>query len=170
MGINTFDSDIVSKLEAKYREYSTETIFRTRKTSDFVLEEITAYPYGVSYTCLMIPRFIKHFLTGDLVEFLYQEMKNICIAYGWRLDYLDVRPDYLQWIIVVNPADSPSNFIRITQHSTSKEIFREFPRFRKENKSNNFWASQYLVLAGSQPYPLEMIQEFIRMTRKQQGQ
>ncbi len=134
-----------------------------------VFEPLSPQEYNLSYACLIIPRFNTHLIAGDLEEFLYQEVKRICISYGWKLEFVEIRPPHLQWIMVVPAATPPSSFMRVIRQQTSKNILSEFPRFRKENSSHDFWAPGYLVLVGMQPYPPEMIKEFIRQTRQQQG-
>ena len=139
------------------------------ESSQVVLEQVSPHPYNVSYSCLIIPRFNSHYLIGDMADFLDREMRNICVSFAWRLEFIEVRPDYLQWIMIVPAATSPSSFMRIILQQTSKKIMGEFPRLKRENSSNDFWAPGYLVLVGLQPYPPEMIKQFIRLTRQQQG-
>ena len=45
----------------------------------------------------------------------------------------------------------------------------EFPRFKKENPSGDFWAPGYLIMGGSQPPPARLIKDFIAQTRQRQG-
>ncbi len=139
------------------------------ETSQIVLEQVSSQLYTLSYACLVIPRFNTHYLVGDLAEFLYHQMKRICISFGWRLEYIDIRPEHLQWIMTVHAATSPTAFMRIIQQQTSTHILKEFPRLKRENSSGYFWAPGYMALVGTQPYPPEMIKDFIRLTRQQQG-
>jgi REP element-mobilizing transposase RayT len=75
----------------------------------------------------------------------------------------------LQWIINVPPAASPDHLMRILRQHTSEKIFTEFPRFKKENPSGEFWAPGYLIMGGSQPPPVQLIKDFIAQTRQRQG-
>ena len=96
-------------------------------------------------------------------------MQETCIAFGWRLEYISVRPDYLLWIVNVPPATSPAYLMRIMRQRTSVKIFDDFPRLQKENPSGDFWAPGYLIMGGSQPPPVQVIKEFIAQTRQRQG-
>jgi REP element-mobilizing transposase RayT len=133
------------------------------------LEPVYQHPYDLSYACLMIPRFSTHYLTGDIAEALRQWMRQICVSFAWRLDYLTVHPDYIQWILNVPPATPPSGCIRTIRQHTSIKIFEDFPHFKQENLSKDFWAPGYFVLVGNLPHPLEMINDYILLTRQQQG-
>lgn len=134
-----------------------------------VFEPLDQNPYDLSYTCLLIPRFSSHFLIGDLADRLPGWMQQICISFGWRLEFINVKPDYLQWIMGVPPATSTAYFMKAIRQQTSLFIFEEFPRIKRENVSNDFWAPGYLIYFGAQPHPVDVIRRFIQQTRQQQG-
>ncbi|MFM8427661.1 MAG: transposase [Chloroflexota bacterium] len=136
---------------------------------DFEFSRIDNNTYDLSYACLLIPRFTNHLLVGDITSFLQMWLQNLCISYDWRLDYIDFQPTYFHWIMRVQMTDAPARIIKIVKSNLSKQIFEEFPRFKKENQSNDFWAGPSLVLAGRQPHPDPLIREFIRITREGQG-
>ncbi|MGA2489077.1 MAG: transposase, partial [Anaerolineales bacterium] len=116
-----------------------------------VLEPISPSVYNLDYACLLVPRFPHHHLIGDLSDGLPEWLQETCIAFAWRLEYISVRPDYLLWIANVPPATSPAYLMRIMRQRTSVKIFDDFPRFKKENPSGDFWAPGYLMMGGSQP-------------------
>lgn len=132
-------------------------------------EPISAGLYHLTYACLLVPRFSSHYLTGDLSDHLSEWLPNICIAFGWRLEYLAVRPEYLQWVVNVQPNTSPGHLMRIMRQQTSDKIFGNFPRLKKENPSGDFWAPGYLIMGGSQPHPPQLVRDYIRQTRQRQG-
>jgi REP element-mobilizing transposase RayT/CheY-like chemotaxis protein len=133
------------------------------------LEPVSASVYNLDYACLLVPRFTQHLLVGDLSVRLSDWVHEICIAFGWRLEYMSVRPEHLLWIVNVPPATSPGHLMRILRQHTSEKIFGEFPRFKKENPSGDFWAPGYLIMGGSQPPPVQLIRDFIAQTRQRQG-
>jgi REP element-mobilizing transposase RayT len=132
-------------------------------------EAFSTFPCDLSYSCLLIPRFSTHYLTGDITEYLAEWMRQICVSYGWRLDAIVVRPGYIQWVITVPPSANPAQFIRLTRKHTSQKIFDEFPRFKLLNMSGDFWAPGYYVTSGNQLLSLDSISNFTVMTRRQQG-
>jgi REP element-mobilizing transposase RayT len=132
-------------------------------------EPVRTHPYDLSYACLLIPRFSSHYLIGDIVESLHLWMNHICVSFGWRLDNLVIKPEYMQWIISVPPNTPPTRCIRTVREDTSIRIFEDFPQFKNENLSKDFWAPFYRILLGSLPHPQEMINDFINTTRQQQG-
>lgn len=121
--------------------------------------------YHLKYACLLVPRNAGHYLKGDLSDSILEWIPNICTALGWQLEYIAVQPEYLQWIVHVQPNTSPGNLMRIMRQQTSELIFNEYPRFKQENSSGDFWAPGYLIMGGNQPHPLKLIQDYIHQTR-----
>ena len=135
-----------------------------------VLEPVhTGSPYDLSYACLLIPRFGAHRLRGDVVPFLRELMFQVCQSFGWRLDYVMIRPEFLQYVISAPASTPPARSIRTIRDLTSKRIFEDYPHYRDENMGADFWAAPYLVIFGSNPHTPENIVEFIRVTRQGQG-
>jgi REP element-mobilizing transposase RayT len=134
-----------------------------------MLEPVSAGYYNLTYACLLVPRFSSHFLTGDVSDRLSEWLPQICIAFGWRLEYLAVRPEYIQWVINVPPSASPGYLMRIMRQQTSEKIFAEFTRMKKENPSGDFWAPGYLIMGGTQPHPQQLVKDYIKQTRTRQG-
>jgi REP element-mobilizing transposase RayT len=140
----------------------------TEESDHIVFEPLDQNPYDLSYTCLLIPRFSSHFLIGDLADRLPEWMQQICVSFGWRLEFINVKPDYLQWTMGVPPATSTAYFMKSIRQQTSLFIFEDFPRIKRENVSYDFWAPGYLIYFGTRPHPIEVIRSFIHQTRQQQ--
>lgn len=141
----------------------------TEVASRVMLEPISPGLYNLTYACLLVPRFSSHYLTGDISDRISEWLPQICIAFGWRLEYLAVRPEYVQWMVNVPPSTSPGYLMRIVRQQTSEKIFAEFTRLRRENPSGDFWAPGYLIMGGTQPHPPQLVKDYIKQTRTRQG-
>jgi REP element-mobilizing transposase RayT len=141
----------------------------TEVAGRLMLEPIAPGLYNLTYACLLVPRFSSHYLTGDISDRISEWLPQICIAFAWRLEYLAVRPEYVQWVVNVPPATSPGYLMRIMRQQTSEKIFTEFPRLKKENPSGDFWAPGYLIMGGTQPHPPQLVKDYIKQTRTRQG-
>jgi REP element-mobilizing transposase RayT len=133
------------------------------------LEPVHAGVYHLTYACLLLPRFAADFLTGDVADKLSEWMPIICVAFGWRLEFLAVRPEYLQWVANVPPATSPGYVMRIMRQQTSQKLFSGFPSLKKDNPSGDFWAPGYLIMGGTQPHPSQLVKDYIKQVRRRQG-
>lgn len=141
----------------------------TEVAGRMITESASAGMVQLNFACLLVPRFTAHYMTGDLADRMSEWMPNICIAFGWRLEFLAVRPDYLQWVINVTPSTSPGYLMRIMRQQTSEKIFNEFPRLKRDNPSGDFWAPGYLIMGGLQPHPPQLVKDYIKQTRQRQG-
>ena len=141
----------------------------TEVASRVILDPIQPGLYNLTYACLLVPRFSSHYLTGDISDRLSEWLPQICIAFGWRLEFLAVRPEYVQWMVNVPPSTSPGYLMRIMRQQTSEKIFAEFVRLKRENPSGDFWAPGYLIMSGTQPHPPQLVKDYIKQTRTRQG-
>jgi REP element-mobilizing transposase RayT len=133
------------------------------------LDPLSTEVYNLPFTCVLVPRFPGHYLIGDLAESLSMWYPQICLAYGWRLEGLSVRPEYIQWMVRIPPTTAPDVLLTILRQHTSQRIFEAFPRLRAENSSGEFWAPGYLILSGIQYASATLLADFIRHTRQRQG-
>lgn len=141
----------------------------TEVAGRMVVESASAAMAQLNFACLLVPRLTSHYMTGDLADRIALWMPQICVAFGWRLEFLAVRPDYLQWVANVSPSTSPGYLMRAMRQYTSEKIFTDFPRLKKENPSGDFWAPGYLIMGGLQPHPPQLVKDYIKQIRQRQG-
>jgi REP element-mobilizing transposase RayT len=141
----------------------------TSLTSLDQLESATAGLSQLNYTCVLIPRLPQHYLTRELSEKVGQWIQQLCLAFGWRLEGIALRPEYLQWTVQVAPTISPGSIVKIVRLRTSEFIFEQFETLGKQNPSGDFWAAGYLIVSGSQPPSAGLLRDYIQQTRRRQG-
>ena len=123
----------------------------------------------LSYTCVLIPRLPQHHLTGGLSAQAGQWVQQLCVAFGWRLEGIAIRPEYLQWTVQVSPSIAPANLIRILRARISEMIFENYPMLARQNPSGDFWATGYLIVSGMQPPSPRLLRDYLAETRRRQG-
>jgi REP element-mobilizing transposase RayT/CheY-like chemotaxis protein len=133
------------------------------------LEPVSPAVYNLSYACMLLPRMPQHVIAGDLAERLSGWTRQLCLAFGWRLDRFVVNPDYVEWVMNVPPTVSPSTMMRIFRQQTSARIFVDFPTLGRDNPSGDFWAPGYLIMSSGQLPPESLVKAFIQQTRRRQG-
>ena len=166
------DTDVESPKSEGYsiKQFGLESVFEPeQKIKDEVRSDADSSAlHDLAYTCVLIPRLPEHLLSRDLGTLLNQSVSRLCLAYGWRLEHLAVRPQYLHWVVNVSPDVSPAKVIRIIREKTSEIIFEERPTLGKENPSGDFWAPGFMVLHG-RSLTGERLQEYLHRTRNHQG-
>ncbi|MDH3944589.1 MAG: IS200/IS605 family transposase, partial [Anaerolineae bacterium] len=164
-------ADTIEQKRDTLIEYSSDTVASKPDKNGRVIkvEPVSPALYHLSYACVLVPRFPHHHLTGPFAEHLSTWVTQLCLAFGWRLEHLSIRPDYLQWIVNLPPSSSPGHLMRIIRQHTSRRLFVQYPRFEQDNPSGDFWAPGYFILSSDQPPPADLVQEFIQQTRYRQG-
>jgi len=121
------------------------------------------------YACVLIPRLPGHLLTGSLQQRLGEWVRQLSLAFAWRLEHLAVQPEYMLWISSTSPDISPGYLVKTIRLHTSQRIFHEFPALAQENPSGDFWAPGYLVVASATPPSPQALRDFVAQTRRLQG-
>lgn len=121
------------------------------------------------FAAALTPRMPQHHLTGELLTLLGDWMRQLCTAYGWRLEYISIRPVYLTWVCRVQAETAPGEMICHFRSQTSQRIFAAFPNLAAENPSGDFWAPGALLISSSTPPAADILNRYIEATRQQQG-
>lgn len=121
------------------------------------------------YTSILVPRMPDHLLKGELAHLLDETLPHLCVAFGWRLEGMMIQPDFLLWTVQISPAVTPGNLVRILRTRTSQRIFTRYPGLARENPSGDFWAPGYLIVSGSQPPAVKLLNDFINQIRRRQA-
>ena len=133
-----------------------------------LLEPASPTLASLPLTCLLTPRLPGHYLRADIARELGQAMPQLCAAFAWRLEGLVIRPDHMEWRLLLSPGISPARMLRILRQRTSQRLFTHFPHLRRENPSGDFWAPGYLVVGGTRSLAEDTRREFIARTRRRQ--
>jgi len=146
-----------------------QSMLKAAQGNPMEIEPVSMTYSRLSYSALLLPRFPQHALVGKLSGELAGWLPQLCVAYGWRLEGLAIRPDRLQFTFQAAPSISPGNVVRILRQQTSQRIFSRFPELKDLNPSGDFWAPGYLIISGSTPPPSNLLNDFVAQTRRRQG-
>lgn len=116
-------------------------------------------------TFYLVPRLAHHYLLGELSHRLRRWVPKICQAFGWRLEFLSVRPDYLKWTLSDFPEAATKEMLQIMRQQTSDRIFRDFPSLQVENQAGDYWSPSYLVDKENRYFSTQALMSFVSKTR-----
>ena len=136
-------------------------------------EVIVQVPHAAAHAPLLfslalVPRFPEHQLTGALVEAMRNWIHRLCLAWDWRAEHVDIRPDRLAMMLTFDPEVAPAQAVHQLRDGLAARILQTFPHLAADLPSGRFWASPFLLCSGPLP-PKEEIAEFIQETRRTQG-
>lgn len=133
------------------------------------IKSLPAALVSLNYTIVMLPRFQDHYLVAEISRSLNRKMPQLCIAFGWRLERLTIRPQYLQCTLSAPATISAHKIIRMMRKETSHLVFALQPEYEAINPSQDFWAEGYILLSGYLAPTDEMLKGYIQQTRVNQG-
>lgn len=123
---------------------------------------------ALQYAYVLLPRLPEHRLEGDLAEKLAAWLPQLCLAFAWRLEHLNIQPGFLQWMVSLPAETAPERVVHSLDQHLSQRIFEEFARMQRENPSGEFFAPGFLVVNGGLPSDAQVL-DFIKHTRARQG-
>jgi len=167
-----------SSIRVESSKHSFDTITPPKGKSDQLEERSDVVPETgfsyldkneLTYGCFLLPRLPHHYLIGDLGLLLDKWIRLHSVSFGWRLEKLVIKRDYLYWIGSLSSDLAPGKMAEILREKSSKYIFEEFPRLERENPSGDFWAPGCLIINGNEELLDQYLNEYKNNTRSRQG-
>ena len=135
---------------------------------DVLLEVVSQDQYALSYTFFIIPELPSFELTGELAESLPGWLSEVCTHKGWKLEFVTVKPNYLQWALTVSTSVIASQVVIQMRSELSMLILDSKMETVDMKGSTDLWAHGYLLLHGLHQDTSGIIEQYIRLIREQQ--
>lgn len=137
----------------------------TNHDQGVTFETIQPDGYSLTYTCFLLPHDPSYELTEVLSEQLTVWLQEICLLNNWKLEYVTIRPQYLQWALSVSPSVATVQIVQQVRTLTTRwleEATGDHPT------PQDLWAPGYLALQGVHHYSEPIIERYICLVRMQQ--
>ena len=128
--------------------------------------------YELKYHFVWIPKYRKKLLAGKVAHFTKRVFERIAQEYGWEVVGISIQADHVHLFLHVPPKYAPARVVQIIKSISAREIFKEFPRLRKQLWAGEFWNDGYFVRSAGDQVTTEMIEHYIRyqQTDQERGQ
>ena len=124
--------------------------------------------YDLKYHFVWIPKYRKRILTAEIAECAKSVFQRIAEEYGMIIDKMGVVEDHVHIFLEAPPRLSPSRIVQILKSISAREIFRQFPRLRKELWGGHLWSAGYFVRAVGDEVTSDVIRRYIEYHKHQQ--
>jgi REP element-mobilizing transposase RayT len=121
------------------------------------------------YTVVFAPRESGQFLTGELVEYLGNQLKKTKAGFPWRLTGVAIRPDYLRLSMEISNHLDPTEIISFVKIYTDFAIRQNIPYAEKTIGAANFWAEEHLVITDDSIPEGVQLRDFLKSVKPQPG-
>ena len=118
--------------------------------------------YDLKYHFVWIPKYSKQLLKGDIKEYTAEVFRQIATEYGWEIEEMAIEEDHVHLFLRVPPKYAPAKVAQIMKSISAREIFKEFPRLRKQLWAGEFWGDGYFVRSVGDNVTAEIIKRYIR--------
>lgn len=117
--------------------------------------------YDLKYHLVWIPKYRKHILSGEISKYLKDVFQRIAEEYEFRIDTMEVVEDHVHIFIEAPPRYSPAQVVQVMKSVSAREVFRKFPKLRKQLWSGEFWSDGYFVRSVGDKVTADIIRKYI---------
>ncbi len=107
--------------------------------------------YDLKYHLVWIPKYRKHVLEKEVSDYLKEAFRQIAEEYGFGIDTLEVMEDHVHIFDEAPPKYSPAQVVQIMKSISAREVFKKFPKLRKQLWAGELWNDGYQNLARMPP-------------------
>ena len=125
--------------------------------------------YDLKYHFVWIPKYRKRILTPEIADYAKQVFRKIAEEYDMVIDTVEVVEDHVHIFLEAPPRLSPSRIVQILKSISARELFRQFPRLRKQLWGGKLWSRGYFVRAVGDEVTGDVIRRYIEYHKHQQG-
>ena len=116
--------------------------------------------YDLNYHIVWCPKYRLDILTGEVKEFLHDQVLTIAETKGYEVLALEIMPDHVHLFISATPSDSPTEIVKVFKGVTALRIFKKFPDLKRRLWRNRLWSPSYYI-ATHGVASIETIQKYI---------
>ena len=117
--------------------------------------------FDIKYHLVWIPKYRKHILVGKVAQYTKEVLERIAEEYGMWVDTMEVMEDHVHVFLEAPPSYSPAEVVQIMKSISAREVFKKFPRLRKQFWSRELWSDGYFVRSVGDRVTSEVIRRYI---------
>jgi putative transposase len=118
--------------------------------------------YELKYHLVWIPKYRAHILDGEVSQYLKEVFKEIAEQFEFHIDTMEVMADHVHLFIEAPPSYAPSQVVQIIKSMSARELYKKFPKLRKEMWSGKIWNDGYFVRSVGDTVTAEVIRKYIK--------
>ncbi len=117
--------------------------------------------YDLKYHLVWIPKYRKNVLSGEVSGYLKEVLQQISEEYEFRIDTMEVMEDHVHIFVEVSPRYSPAQVVQILKSVSAREVFKKFPKLRKQLWAGELWSDGYFVRSVGDKVTTDIIRKYI---------
>ena len=118
--------------------------------------------YDLKYHLVWVPKYRAHILGGEVGQYLKEVFQRIAEEYEFWIDTMEVMEDHVHIFIEAPPRYSPSQLVQMLKSISAREIFKKFPKVKKQMWSGMIWNDGYFVRSVGDEVTADIIRKYIK--------
>ena len=100
-------------------------------------------------------------LSGEIGDYVKEIFGRIAEEYGFTIDTMEVIGDHVHVFMEAPPRYSPARVVQIMKSISAREVFKKFPRLRKQLWAGELWSDGYFVRSVGDAVTSDIIRRYI---------
>jgi putative transposase len=117
--------------------------------------------YDLKYHIVWIPKYRKKLLGKEIKEYLKEIFSQIAEHYEFNIDTMEVMEDHVHIFMGAMPKYSPTEIVQIMKSISAREVFKKYPKLRKQLWSGELWNDGYFVRSVGDEVTADVIRKYI---------
>jgi putative transposase len=117
--------------------------------------------YDLKYHLVWIPKYRKKILTGEVTEYLKEVFDRIAQEYELEIDTMGIKEDHVHIFLGAPPRYSPAELVQIIKSISAREVFKKFPKVKKQLWAGELWNDGYFVRSVGDNVIADIIRKYI---------
>ena len=118
--------------------------------------------YDLKYHLVWVPKYRKKIFTKEIEEVALEIFKEIAEQYEFEIDEMEVAIDHVHIFLIAPPRYSPARVVQILKSISAREIFKKFPRLRKQLWAGELWNDGYFARTVGDKVTSDVIRRYIK--------
>ena len=123
--------------------------------------------YDLKYHLVWVPKYRKHVFDDEMWEYVKEIFQQIAEEYEFSIDIMEVLEDHVHIFIEAPPRYSPSQIVQTLKSISAREVFKRYPKLRKELWAHELWNDGYFVRSVGDQVTADIIRKYIEYQTQQ---
>jgi len=118
--------------------------------------------YQLHYHIVFSVKYRKPLLSDEVVVAIKEILLVIEEQYEIEMEQIGCDRDHIHVLCSAHQKYAPGQLVRVTKSITTREVFKRFPKLRKESWGGEFWTDGYCVATLGERGSWDIVERYIR--------
>ncbi|MBM3241153.1 IS200/IS605 family transposase [Candidatus Poribacteria bacterium] len=121
--------------------------------------------YNLKYEVAWCVKWRRNLLKPPIDRTMKTILRRICRERDYRIEQLQVVPDYIHFLISVPPRVAPAEVVKHLKGVSARKLLDEYPELRKKLTQGRLWTSTYYIATVGTDSE-DAVQRYVESQRK----